>query len=87
MTCGKIPDGAEEAWCREWGALADRVRGIGLAALAAGHRVSARDALLRASNYYRTAEFYRRSDPDNDADIGAPCPVVARDLRRSRRAA
>ena len=67
MTCGKIPDGDEEAWCREWGALADRVRGIGLAALAAGHRVSARDALLRASNYYRTADFYRRSDPDNDA--------------------
>src|SRR5208283_3238235 len=46
VTCGKIPDGDEEAWCREWGALADRVRGIGLAALAAGHRVSARDALL-----------------------------------------
>ena len=68
VTCASIPDGDEEAWCRQWGALAGRIRGTGLAALAAGHRVSARDALLRASNYYRTAEFYRRSDPDNDAD-------------------
>ena len=68
VTCASIPDGDEEAWCREWGALADRIRGTGLAALAAGHRISARDALLRASNYYRTAEFYRRGDPDNDAE-------------------
>ena len=68
VTCANIPDGDEEAWCREWGALADRIRGTGLAALSAGHRISARDALLRASNYYRTAEFYRRSDPDNDAE-------------------
>lgn len=68
VTCANIPDGDEEAWCSEWGTLADRIHGIGLAALAAGHRISARDALLRASNYYRTAEFYRRSDPDNDAE-------------------
>ena len=68
VTCANIPDGDEEAWCREWGALADRIRGIGLAALSAGRRISARDALLRASNYYRTAEFYRRTDPDNDAE-------------------
>jgi alpha-beta hydrolase superfamily lysophospholipase len=68
VTCANIPDGDEEAWCREWGALADRIRGIGLAALSASRRISARDALLRASNYYRTAEFYRRTDPDNDAE-------------------
>jgi pimeloyl-ACP methyl ester carboxylesterase len=66
VTCSKIPDGDEETWCGEWAALADRIRGVGLAARAAGHRVSARDALLRASNYYRTADFYRRADPDND---------------------
>jgi pimeloyl-ACP methyl ester carboxylesterase len=66
--CVGIPDGDEKAWCREWGALADRIHEAGLAALAAGHRVSARDALLRASNYYRTADFYRRVDPDHDAE-------------------
>ncbi|HEY0117217.1 MAG TPA: alpha/beta fold hydrolase [Cellulomonas sp.] len=66
--CAAIPDGDEAAWCREWGALAERVHETGLASLAAGHRVSARDALLRASNYYRTAEFYLRADPDHDAE-------------------
>jgi hypothetical protein len=25
--------------------------------------------LLRASNYYRTAEFYRRDDPWNDPEV------------------
>lgn len=68
VTCGNIPDGDEEAWSREWAALAERVHGIGRAALVAGHRVSARAALLRASNYYRTADFYRRRDPDHDAE-------------------
>ncbi len=66
--CAGIPDGDEEAWCRECGALAHRIYEAGLAALTAGHRVSARDALLRASNYYRTAEFYRRGGPDHDAE-------------------
>ncbi|WP_238589005.1 alpha/beta hydrolase family protein [Pseudonocardia sp. HH130629-09] len=33
-----------------------------------GHRVSAREALLRASNYYRTADFYRREDPALDQE-------------------
>ncbi|MGD0984165.1 MAG: alpha/beta hydrolase [Acidimicrobiales bacterium] len=66
--CAGIPDGDEEAWCREWGALAHRIHEAGLAALTAGQRVSARAALLRASNYYRTAEFYRRDDPDHDAE-------------------
>ncbi len=61
-----IPDGDEEAWCREWSALADRAAATGRAAAEAGHVVSAREALLRASNYYRTAEFYRRDDPASD---------------------
>ena len=68
VTCGRIPDGDEEAWSRQWAALAARVHGIGQAALAAGHRVSARAALLRASNYYRAADFYRRRDPDHDPE-------------------
>ena len=37
------------------------VHAIADACLAAGHRVSAREAYLRASNYYRTAEFFRRT--------------------------
>ncbi|MFJ4923726.1 alpha/beta hydrolase family protein [Streptomyces sp. NPDC088725] len=65
-TASEITDGDEESWYRAWKATADRVHEAGTRSLTAGHRVSAREALLRASNYYRTAEFYRRDDPFND---------------------
>lgn len=68
VTCRQIPEGDEEAWSAQWAATAARAERIGRDALAAGHRVSAREALLRASNYYRTADFYRRADPANDAE-------------------
>src|SRR5690349_15317218 len=65
-TARAIPEGDEGAWHREWKATAERVESLGRASLAAGHEVSAREALLRASNYSRTAEFYRRDDPAHD---------------------
>ncbi|GHF70250.1 pimeloyl-ACP methyl ester carboxylesterase [Amycolatopsis bartoniae] len=68
VTCREIPEGDEEAWSARWAATAARIERIGRDALAAGHRVSAREALLRASNYYRTADFYRREDPAADAE-------------------
>jgi pimeloyl-ACP methyl ester carboxylesterase len=68
-TAQAIPDGDEASWHREWKATAERVEEIGRKSLADGHRVSAREALLRASNYYRTAEFYRRDDPDRDPEV------------------
>jgi pimeloyl-ACP methyl ester carboxylesterase len=68
VTCENIPDGDEGAWCRAWAATAERLHRIGGAALSAGHTVSARESLLRASNYYRTADFFRVDDRDNDAE-------------------
>ncbi|WP_432046402.1 alpha/beta hydrolase family protein [Streptomyces asiaticus] len=68
VTCRQIPEGDEEAWSAQWAATAARIERIGREALAAGHRVSAREALLRASNYYRTADFYRRENPAADAE-------------------
>lgn len=68
VTARAIGEGDEAAWHREWKATAARVHTLGEAALAAGHRVSARESLLRASNYYRTAEFYLRDDPFTDPD-------------------
>lgn len=67
-TCKRIPEGDEDAWSAKWAATAERVEGIGRSALKAGHRVSAREALLRASNYYRTADFYRRENPADDTE-------------------
>ncbi|MEV6997081.1 alpha/beta fold hydrolase [Streptomyces sp. NPDC093982] len=66
--CRNIPDGDEEAWCRGWTAVAERLHRVGAEALAAGHRVSARESLLRASNYYRTADFFRVEDRDADLE-------------------
>jgi alpha-beta hydrolase superfamily lysophospholipase len=65
-TAGVIGDGGEDAWSRAWKATGDRVREDGERSLAAGHLVSARESMLRASNYYRTADFYLRDDPFED---------------------
>lgn len=47
--------GTPDDWHREWVATADRVAAIGDECAARGHRVSAREAYYRASNYYRVA--------------------------------
>ncbi len=62
-TAGRIEEGNFESWHREWLATAERVRGIAEDCIARGHEVSAREAWLRASNYYRAAEFYLHGDP------------------------
>ncbi|RCH64496.1 alpha/beta hydrolase [Streptomyces sp. SDr-06] len=68
-TARDITDSSEASWHRAWKATAERVAAIGERSLAAGHRGSAREALLRASNYYRTAEFYLREAPATDPEV------------------
>ncbi len=69
VTAANIPEGDEVAWHREWKKTAQRIHGIAKDCLAKGHKVSAREAFLRASNYYRVAEFYLRADPKNEPDV------------------
>ncbi|MET0455216.1 MAG: alpha/beta fold hydrolase [Mycobacterium sp.] len=69
VTARAIPEGDEEAWHREWKATARRVEALARQSADGGHPVSAREAYLRASNYYRTAEFYRRQDPVADPEV------------------
>jgi pimeloyl-ACP methyl ester carboxylesterase len=69
VTARAIPEGDEAAWQQQWKATAERVEQLARQSLAGGHRVSAREALLRASNYYRAAEFFCREDPWNDAEV------------------
>ena len=52
----EITDGSPQSWARGFDQLARRVEGEARASLSAGHTVSGRDHLLRASTYYRTAE-------------------------------
>ena len=54
----EITDGSPTSWTRGFERLAQRVEAEGRACLADGHKVSGRDHLLRASTYYRTAEYY-----------------------------
>ena len=62
-TAHLIKDGDIESWLAEWRALAERVEQIGHDCLARGHRVSAREAFLRATTYYEASFFYA---PDDD---------------------
>src|SRR5271168_1402431 len=57
-TVDRIPSGDDEAWYAEWNATAERVFAEAQAQHAAGRLVSARDGYLRASNYFRTSEFF-----------------------------
>jgi pimeloyl-ACP methyl ester carboxylesterase len=76
-TARLIRGGDDESWRRSWQATAERVHGLADTALASGHRVSARAAYLRASNYYRTAEFFQRANPATD-------PIMLSLSRRAR---
>ena len=55
VTAQRIQEGNADSWYSEWYQTADRVYAAAEDSLAAGHTVSAREAYLRASNYYRTA--------------------------------
>jgi len=57
QAASRMIPGDKESWHREWLKTARRVNKYADECLAAGHKVSAREAYLRATNYYRTAEF------------------------------
>jgi pimeloyl-ACP methyl ester carboxylesterase len=77
-TAGRIKEGDFESWFIEWDKLARRILSRADASLGAGHLESAREAYLRASTYFRTAEFYLHGDP---AD-----PRILSESRASQRA-
>ncbi|MEU6171717.1 alpha/beta fold hydrolase [Streptantibioticus parmotrematis] len=62
-TAQRIREGDFDSWYDEWLLTADRVADVAREAERGGHPVSARDAWLRASNYYRSAEFFLHGNP------------------------
>src|SRR2546427_3782191 len=64
-----IGEGDEASWHQAWKTTAQRVEKLGEEALASGHHVSAREALLRASNYYRTAGDFLLEKPATDPEM------------------
>ena len=61
-TASKIKDGDAASWQAEWIKTARLVEARGEQSLARGHKVCARDQLLRASYYYRAALVSMPSD-------------------------
>ncbi len=64
-TAYRIIEGDFESWYREWHRTGERVRRYGDESLRLGHRLSACQAYLRSSSYYRTAEFFLHEDPQD----------------------
>lgn len=62
-TVERIDSGDYDGWYDAWLATAHRLAAEANRAKASGHSVSARDAFMRASTYYRTAEFFLHGDP------------------------
>jgi hypothetical protein len=56
-TAYRIEEGDLASWHQEWLKTAKRVNKYADESFAAGHTISARDAYLRACNYYRVSEF------------------------------
>ena len=57
-TAKTIASGDTEAWYAGWLKLAEETEAAGQEALSAGAKVTARQRLFRASNYYRHADFF-----------------------------
>ncbi|MGE5579695.1 MAG: alpha/beta hydrolase family protein [Bacillota bacterium] len=53
----RINERVPESWMNEWAALGAKVEAQGAHSLEVGNNESARDSFIRASNYYRTAEY------------------------------
>ncbi|RRJ62832.1 alpha/beta hydrolase [Paenibacillus oralis] len=62
-TAYRIKEGNFESWYEEWLRTANRVHREADESSKNGNKISARDFYLRASNYYRTAEFFLHGNP------------------------
>jgi pimeloyl-ACP methyl ester carboxylesterase len=72
-----ITSGDRDSWYQAWSGFADGLAAQATAALAAGHRVSARARWLRAAEYYRQAFFWHRDDLSCTELITASAASVA----------
>jgi pimeloyl-ACP methyl ester carboxylesterase len=64
-TATRIKEGDFESWHTEWSRTAQRVQKIAEHCVHREHTLSARNAFLRASNYYRIAEFFLHANPND----------------------
>ena len=76
FTAKNIKEKDNQSWYARWYALAGRLEKTADTFFAEGHKKSAREAWFRASNYYRTAEFFLHTHPND--------PRIIETWRKSR---
>ena len=64
-----VVDGDATSWVAEWRGLAPRIQVIADESLKGGHKVSARNAYLRASVYYAAANVFVDGTDNADAQL------------------
>ena len=74
-TASRIEDEKEDSYTEAWRVTAERVEAIARKSLAGGHLVSAREAFLRASSYWREVGFYQSTTIPSVAWLGASTGV------------
>jgi pimeloyl-ACP methyl ester carboxylesterase len=62
-TADRITEDDLESWYKEWNQTAERAQALAEASLSGCHGVSAREAYLRASNYFRTSGVFLAGTP------------------------
>ncbi len=74
----QIAPGDRDSWYRAWSGFGSRLRERADEAAGAGHLVSARDAYLRSTEYFRQAFFFHRDDLDGtELRTAYPASVTA----------
>lgn len=73
QAAARMVPGDVESWHAEWLRVADRNRERGDAAERDGHVLSARAAWLRATDYYRSAEFWLAADDPRRLETFTRC--------------
>jgi len=68
-TCYQIEETNYDSWYNEWNKTAQRLEQTAEEFLKNGHKKSAKEALFRASNYYRTAGFFLVQHPKDSRII------------------
>ena len=64
-TAYSIKEGEDESWYREWMKTAEQCEKAGDDFLTRGRKISARQEFFKASNYYRTAEFFLHTNQED----------------------
>jgi dienelactone hydrolase len=80
--------GDDDAWFAEWARMGDRLEARGRDAQAAGHKLTAASALMRAAHYYQTGERFLQPKSERGMAVYRKSVALFRDavgmIRRPR---